>query len=55
MNEQYDTWQEAFDACRERDAPLKVRVKDEVGKIYPSGSAIGVHRSPLQEDTIDDK
>jgi len=34
----FDTWQEAYDYCREADHPVKVRVGLETAKIYPSGS-----------------
>jgi len=36
--EQYATWEEAFDACREANRPLVVRVDGEIAKIFPSGS-----------------
>jgi len=40
-HETFDTWEEAFDACRERNRPIVVRCdedgKTEVSKIYPSG------------------
>ena len=33
----FPDWSEAFAVCRERDRPLKVRVGNEVGTVYPSG------------------
>ena len=39
--EQYETWEQAFDACREANHPITVTVAedtdDRVGKIFPSG------------------
>lgn len=35
--EHFDTWSEAYDACRERDQPLLVEVEGVVGTVYPSG------------------
>ena len=35
--EQFTTWSEAFDTCRERDRPLCVVVDNELGTCYPSG------------------
>lgn len=42
--ERFDSWEEAFDTCRERDRPLTITVwdnEDERGwvdaKIFPSG------------------
>lgn len=36
--ERFDTWEEAYDCCREGDTPMVVRVGDETGKVFPSGS-----------------
>ena len=33
----YDDWEAAYDACREANAPLLVRVDGETAKIFPSG------------------
>ncbi len=38
MATDYDSWEEAFDSCREGDAPEVVRVDGEVAKIFPSGT-----------------
>ena len=35
--EQFDTFQEAFDYCRNLDKPVLVRVEDEIGTVFPSG------------------
>ncbi len=35
---QFDTWEEAFNYCREADHPVVVRVDGETAKIYPSGA-----------------
>ena len=39
--EEFDTWPEAFDCCRERNRPLDVCVPDgpdyEYARIFPSG------------------
>lgn len=37
--EEFDTWELAFDACREEDYPIVVRVDGEIRKIFPSGSS----------------
>ena len=33
----FETWELAFDRCRELDKPLLVRVSGVKGKIFPSG------------------
>lgn len=37
--EDFETWSKAFDQCRERDRPIRVRVTEDssVGTIFPSG------------------
>lgn len=42
----FDTWQEAFNYCREGNAPVVVRVEGETAKIFPSG-----HCKTLQVST----
>lgn len=37
--EEFKEWWEAFDTCREKNHPIIARVKDEICKIYPSGSS----------------
>jgi hypothetical protein len=40
--EHFNTWEEAYDSCRERNVPMSVHVsaggKHERAKIYPSGA-----------------
>ena len=51
--EVFDTWSEAFDACRERDRPIVVECSEdrigEVAKIYPSGSSKTISPGHLNE------
>jgi hypothetical protein len=39
MAQTFATWPDAFDWCRERDAPVIAQVGDEVLRIFPSGAA----------------
>ena len=39
--ERFDSWEEAFNACRERNRPIKVVVGTEMRTIFPSGHAKG--------------
>ena len=36
---QFNTWEEAFDYCRERNCPVIIKVDGETAKIFPSGAA----------------
>ena len=49
--EKFETWEAAFDSCREGDAPMVVEVKGEgeITKIYPSGSCKTVCRLRSEE------
>ena len=38
--DEFADWADAFDACREGDAPMVVRVNGETKKIFPSGAAV---------------
>lgn len=44
--ETFDTWPEAFDACREANRPLVVCVDGEVAKIFPSGHSTSSTTAP---------
>ena len=35
--EPFESFSEAYAACRERDRPVLVQVEDTIGTVYPSG------------------
>lgn len=45
----FDTWCEAFDACRDYGAPITVRCDEdgvtEISKIFPSGRGEVIYRA----------
>ena len=45
-SEQFDTWKEAYDECREGNVPMLAKVAGEVLRIYPSGSCKPVIKTP---------
>jgi len=44
----FDNWEEAYNYCREIDAPCVVEVEGEVNRIYPSGHKVYL-RGPVKE------
>ena len=54
----FDTWTEAFDACRERNRPIDVAVPTDLGmeyaEIFPSGHAKTLYAATTQR-IVDDR
>lgn len=51
--EQFNNWEEAYVACRERDRPIRVQVDGEIGTVYPSGYYRPAPQPPTQGATDD--
>ncbi len=49
----YDDWEAAYDACREANAPLIVRVGGEAAKIFPSGGFKSMAEHKQEPDPLD--
>ena len=49
----YDDWEAAYDACREANAPLRVRVGGETAKIFPSGGFKPIMSPVMSSDPLD--
>ena len=39
MDKKFESFNEAFDFCREKNCPVIVRIQNERWKLYPSGKA----------------
>ena len=46
MPKEFETFNEAFDFCREKNSPVMVKIKNETWKLYPSGKAEQKKNSP---------